>query len=88
MSFNFAKYLLQSSEYNGHKEATVKKMSLDDAMLLIKELEELDLEDQRKPFVIELWSDGSYGIHRKDRWKQGEHTSGHTDQLILSVDSQ
>lgn len=82
--FSFANFLLnQTNVYNGHFQATISGMSVEDALLICKELEDLT----ESMFVVELWSDGSYTIYQKDFWKVGQRLDGQTDRMILSVEN-
>lgn len=83
-----AEFLLKNtSEYNGHKQMEISKMSIEDGMQLINELSEIT-DDTADIFFMQLFSDGSFDIYQSNYWSSGEHPLGHTDRLILSVDNQ
>lgn len=82
---SLAQFLLNTkSEYNGHKSTEIRKMSLEDAIQICKDLEKIE---PNKSFVVEVWTDGCFDIYEKDAWKSGEHHLGHRDRLILTVEN-
>lgn len=83
-----AEFLLKNtSEYNGHKQMEISKMSIEDGMQLINDLSETT-DDAEDTFFMQLFLDGSFDIYQSDYWVSGEHPLGHTDRLILSVGNQ
>lgn len=70
--------------YNGHSSFVITHLSLEDAIQLCKDLEDLDVNGNC--YTIELWTDRSLSIYCQDYWKSSEHPLGHTAKLILSVD--
>lgn len=77
-----AKFLLNlDNQYNGHYQTGIKGLSLKKALKLCKELEEYTNDGSN--FVVEVWTDGSFTIYRKDFFPRGNPTG--RDQMILSV---
>lgn len=84
MSFSFAQFILNNPHtYNGHMTLEMNGLSTEQGLEICKELEELT--NKTHSFVLELYTDGGFSIHRKDFWRKDEHPLGHQDQLILSV---
>lgn len=76
-----AKFLLNlDNQYNGHFQTTIKGLTLKEALKICKELE--DYTDHEHSFVLELWTDGSFTLYRKDYFPEGNPTG--RDQVILS----
>lgn len=86
MSFSFAQFLLnQTKECNGHLQTETTGLSVNDALVICKELEKLT--DHQNAFTIELWTDGSYTIYQMDFWEMGQHPLGHINRMILGVNT-
>lgn len=85
MSFSFAEFLLnQTKQCNGHLQAEVKGLSVEEGLEICKELEELT--NKQSSFTLQLWTCGGYALYQMGCWKQDAHPLGHVDKLILSVD--
>ena len=81
---NLAKILLNSpQEFNGHKSAEFKGISLKQCIKLCKALEKLE---PSYSFVCEVWTDGGVTIYQKDYWPKGKHPTGCVDRIILAVE--
>lgn len=78
---NIAELLLNiDNDYNGHKQTTIKGLTVEQGVEICKELEEYT--DKQFSFVVELWTDCAFTIYQKDYWK--EDRQGGRDRMILS----
>lgn len=76
-----AKFLLNLDNlYNGHYQTVIKGLTLKEALKICKELEEYT--NHEHSFVVEVWSDGSFTLYRKDYFPEGNPTG--RDQVILA----
>lgn len=81
---NVAELLLSvQNEYNGHLQTQIDGLTRQQVKDIVAELHEYDPDSC---FVIEEWPEGAT-IYQKDYWKQGEHYLGHTDRMILNIES-
>lgn len=85
MTFNFAKFLLnQTKECNGHLQCEVTGLSVEEGLVLCKELEEYT--NKEYSFTLEVWTDKSFTIYQQEYWRKGEHPLGHRARIILGVE--
>lgn len=77
-----AEFLLtETSEYNGHKQFEINNASLSSLKQILSELEE---EDTKHMYAMQIYEDGSGFIEQLEYWEAGEHPLGHLDRTILS----
>ena len=88
----FAKALIYNFEnniHNGHSQPEVDKNFLN-----VHELPEFcdyvenvlnDHYDECYSCFVQLWGDSSWSIYVSGFWKDGEHTRGHKDKLVVST---
>lgn len=72
---------VSSQDYNGHKQITIKGLTVEQGIEIIKELEEVT--NHSYDFVLEVWGDGNFTLYQKNFWKEGEHPLNHKDRIIL-----
>lgn len=82
---NLAEFIYNvEHDWNGHKQNEIKNLPLEQGIEICKDLEELT--EGKYFFTCDVYTDGSYSIIQKNYWKRGEHSLGHQDRIILSVD--
>lgn len=77
-----AEFLLSNvSEYNGHKQLELNNTTLSTLKTIVSELEE---DDRKHMYAMQIFTDGSGCIEQLDYWNKGEHPLGSLDRTILS----